>query len=672
MRSPWLRRAVLGIVLGSVAACASTRSGDLEPRYVAVHNALAATGLVQVGPIQRGSLGTGREARLPVELGAQCTTVVALGGAGVVDLDATLLDPEGKAVAHDTTRDPQATLRACVEQPGTYTLVVRMAQGAGDFMEGTWAGGAGLASGPLVGGAAAVTAATAHGTCESPIPLVAGTLNASTAHGESEHEGSCASSGSKELVYKLDLPSRQRVTIEVDPRFDAVLYLRRDECADSDSEVACNDDVGHERKSRVDEVLDPGTYFVFVDGYANESGAFHMSVALADTPTLAEVCQRARPLASGMPTLGTTGGSFDFAHATCGDSAKGPDATYRLDVPQRSRVRVALHSAEFEPVVHVRRACADETSEVGCSNTSTTDDEAAFAALLDPGTYAVFADTADRDASGHFALTAELAPEQGTVSPGDACSDAVPLAAAGERGATGDTFLARDDFAGKCGGAGAADVVYKVEVPRRSRVSARFTRQEGRHLFVLLRACGDRSSELACGASLDEVLTPGTYYLVVDGTKEASFGRFTFDWRVREVATQEAACRTAPLLVAGQSVAATTTAAGDKFTTSCGGREEGQSSPDRVYRMVLAKRTHVRLSLATPAFDGVLAVRKSCLEGAGGTGARGVEAACNNDADDTHHSRVDATLDAGTYFVLVDGHAGANEGQFTLDYKVLP
>jgi len=118
MRSPWPRRAAFGIGLLSVAACASTRGSELEPRYVAVHNALAAVGLAQVGPIQRGSLGAGREARLPLELAAQCTTVVALGGAGVVDLDATLLDPDGKAVAHDTTRDPQAVVHACVDRAG--------------------------------------------------------------------------------------------------------------------------------------------------------------------------------------------------------------------------------------------------------------------------------------------------------------------------------------------------------------------------------------------------------------------------------------------------------------------------------------------------------------------------------------------------------------------------
>jgi hypothetical protein len=126
------------------------------------------------------------------------------------------------------------------------------------------------------------------------------------------------------------------------------------------------------------------------------------------------------------------------------------------------------------------------------------------------------------------------------------------------------------------------------------------------------------------------------------------------------------------VLVAGQTLTGTTTGAGDKFNTSCGGAIEAQSSADRVYRFVLASRTHVRLALATPSWDGVLAIRSTCLDPAGGaTNPRASELACNRGGDDAHHARVDATLDAGTYYVLVDGHASGNEGSFSLEYKVI-
>ena len=104
------------------AACSATRGGELEPRYVAVHNTLAAMGLAQVGPIQQGSLAEGRESRVRLDLGAQCTTIVAIGSPGVRDLDIALLDADDKPITHDTTKEPQATLRTCPEAAGRYTL----------------------------------------------------------------------------------------------------------------------------------------------------------------------------------------------------------------------------------------------------------------------------------------------------------------------------------------------------------------------------------------------------------------------------------------------------------------------------------------------------------------------------------------------------------------------
>src|ERR1700728_2150992 len=82
-------------------SCASTRDGAaLEPRFVAIHNALTAMGLAQVGPIQQGSLAEGQTARVSLDLPSGCVTVAAIGGEGVRDVDATLFDARGTALAH--------------------------------------------------------------------------------------------------------------------------------------------------------------------------------------------------------------------------------------------------------------------------------------------------------------------------------------------------------------------------------------------------------------------------------------------------------------------------------------------------------------------------------------------------------------------------------------------
>ncbi|HSO39525.1 MAG TPA: hypothetical protein VLT33_43665 [Labilithrix sp.] len=661
--------------LGPVAvACGASRTGELEPRYVAVHNTLAAMGLAQVGPIQQGSLAEGRETRMRVDLLAQCTTIVAIGGPGVRDLEVSLLDPDDKPVAHDTTKEPQATLRTCPASAGHYTLVVKMAAGAGDFVAASWAGG-GLVPAGTAAAASAAVAGSGAGTCESPLLLAPGLTVGNTRRGEAENAGGCASSDSKELVYKLEVTRRQRVSIEVDPQFDSVLYVRKDECGETDSEIACNDDAtagagkrgASSRGSRIDEVLEPGTYFVFVDGYGAETGPFKMDVQIADVPTLADACRQIRPLGSAKISATLTG-SFDHAHASCGADAKGPDALHRFDLNARSRVRITEHSADFTPAVHLRKQCADEHSEVACADSGIKADEATWAGVLDPGSYVLFADSADKDARGRYTLETELGPEAGTGVRGDACGDALTLGLS-ERAVEGDTFAARDDLGGKCGGQGAPDVVYRFDLPRRSRVTARFAEQESAHTFVMMKSCTDRASEIACGPIVDEVLAPGVYYLAVDGAAADALGRYTFAFLARDVSAQEGACRAPPTLVDGQTVSGTTVNAGDKFTTSCAGREDQQASADRLYKLTLGARAKVKLVLTTPTWDGVLAIRKSCLDPPRSTLARTNEAACNNDFQDTRHAKIEATLEAGTYFVVVDGHLARNEGAYTLELK---
>lgn len=637
-----------------------------------MHNTLTAMGLMQIGPIHQGSLAEGRDVRLPVDLPAQCTTVVAIGGAGVHDLDLSLLDADDKLLAHDTTRDAQPAVRACLEKGGRFTILVRMTRGTGDFVATSWTSESGGVTLPQTGTASALLAV---GTCDAPIPLAVGSTSGTTRRGESEHSGSCGSSESKEVVYTLAVPRRQRVTIDVDPQFDSVLYVRKDDCADKDAEVVCNDDVssgGNKRStssrgSRIDEVLDPGTYWVFVDGYQNEVGSFRMNVQVADVPSLAASCQQARPLVQ--KSTGTLSGAFNHADGSC-DQGKGPDVLHRLEVPQRARVRLTVHSDEFSPVVHLRQSCLDDQSEVGCSDDGMKPEDAVFVGVLDPGTYTVFADSGDKAARGRYSIEADLATERGAGVRGDACGDAIPVAL-DDKPIEGDTFEAKDDFTGKCTAVGAPDVMYRFEVSKRSRVTAKFLQEEGDHVFVLSRSCTDRSTEITCGATLDEVLDPGMYWLAIDGSTRGPFGRYSFNLRAKDVTLQEAACRAPPPLLLGQTVTGTTAGMGDRFTVSCAGREDAQASGDRVYRLTVTTRTHVQLRLSTPNHDGVLAIRKSCVDPPRMKSARNVEAACNNDGPDNRHSKIDTTLDPGTYYVVVDGHQAKNEGTFTLEAKVL-
>jgi hypothetical protein len=661
-----LARAAVWLVL-ALAACGTSRV-DSEPRFAVMHNTLSALGLAPFGPLHTRTLAEGAEARITFDLPAQCTAFVAVAGAPIDALEAEVVSSSGAVLARTPVASPDAVLQVCIDAPDTLALVARARRGSGSVVFGTWVGALPAAR-ESERREEAVAQRAGPGTCEAPTPLAAGTVNGQTRGGESEHEGSCANTNAPEVVYKLEVPVRQRVTLHVEPRFDAVLYIRKDDCTDSDAEVGCNDDAPNARDSRIDTVLEAGTYYVIVDGYGTESGAFKLNVAMSSVPSLAEHCQNARPLAfGGRPATGTLTGGFDAFHASCGDTSPGPDVPFRMQVPQRSRVRVVHHGADFMPVVHVRAQCTDESSEIACTATGMTADDAAFVGVLAAGTYTVVADATEAQAEGAFSLAGELAPEQGVGVAGDRCADAIPIAP-GERTVSGDTFLARDDTSSRCSPLGAPDVFYRFDLPRKSRVSVRMLAEEGRHVFVLARGC-QGGSEIACSATIDEVLPPGSYSLAVDGMTEDAFGRYAFDMRVRDAAAQENACRNPPPLVAGRTVSGTTVGAGDKFMTTCGGREDTQGSPDRVHKLVLATAARVRLVLTTPGWDGVLAIRQACADGPGG--ARAAEVACNNDHGDTEHARIEKQLQAGTYYVIVDGHASRNEGAYTIEYSESP
>ena len=172
-----------------------------------------------------------------------------------------------------------------------------------------------------------------------------------------------------------------------------------------------------------------------------------------------------------------------------------------------------------------------------------------------------------------------------------------------------------------------------------------FAAEQGSHVFQLLRACNDRASEIACGDRLDQMLNPGTYYLAIDGKDSGPFGRFTFNVRAKDVTLQDAACKAPGTIALGQSVRGTTVGAPDRFTESCGGRLESQASGDRVFQLVVPTRQHIQLLLTTPNHDGVLALRKTCLDPAGMKSPRDAEVWCNNVSPDTRHSEVDTTVE---------------------------
>jgi hypothetical protein len=332
-------------------------------------------------------------------------------------------------------------------------------------------------------------------------------------------------------------------------------------------------------------------------------------------------------------------------------------------------VRLTEHSDDLAPVVHVRRACADEQSEIACAESGSVAGDAAITGIWEAGAYTVFADGRDRDSTGPYAMLLETSTPGGSGTKADGCGDPAPLGTGASGSVAGDTFDARDDVAGTCGGGGAPDVVYRLDVARRSRLVAALEDEEAPHLIVLSRRCGERSSEAACGRTVDTVLTPGPYSIAVDGSSQDAFGRFTLKWVLRDLTGQSAACGKAPTLTSGRPLDGTTIGAGDRFTPSCAATETGASGPDRVFKFALNAPAVVRLVLVAAGFDGVVALRRACGEIAGGPSVP--DLGCEAETDANHRVVLERGLEAGTYWVVVDGRSPSDQGPFTIEYRIV-
>lgn len=654
-------------VLLALTACGGGTT-QLEPRYVAVHNTMSAMGLAQTGAISEGSLPEGAEARLSVRLGAgSCTTFVALGSSSVADLDLRVVGEGDREVGRDVTHDRQAAAQVCADREGDYQVVVTMREGRGAYLVSSWSGvpttGAAVTRGGNVG-------ASGRGSCAEPLTLVLGQpVTGDTTNGGRAMQGPCAQGSAPEQVYRLEIEQRAQVSIQLQSAFDGALYLLRS-CGELASLLACNDDSGDTAHSRVDTTLEPGSYFVVVDGYGDAAGAFELVAQATPLRTVAEVCADAPALTPGREERGTTEGQADYFQATCAGGAASPDRVFRLDVPQRSRVRVRQNSAH-DGALYLRGVCDDATTELACNDDFGDTRRSRVITTLDAGRYFVFADgyagQGQGTSQGDFSVTAELGSAQGGAATGDSCAQAAPLPSGPF---TPDTFEASDDLQGSCGGGGAPDVIYALDVTSRSRLDAVVRNAESDSVVYVQRTCGDASTEVACTtvassdprtteATLSTVLAPGRYALVFDGARPDAFGAAEAEVRLTDLAALERTCRSAPLLRPGRTVNGNTAGGTDDFQATCAGNAQ---SNDVVYRLRVTRRSVVRVDLSTD-YDGALHLRRDCTDPS-------TELACNDDHEDNRHSRLEATLDPGTYYVVVDGFRTGSSGSYSLEVQV--
>ncbi|MCL2824332.1 MAG: hypothetical protein FWD57_10095, partial [Polyangiaceae bacterium] len=456
--------------------CSSSAGPDLSAQLRSVHTAMQSSGLVHVGTLSTGYLETSQSVTIPLRTTSDCMTIVALGDQGVRDLSLTVFDPQDSQLAANDTHGPEASLRFCPNQTGTHSVRVLMAKGAGGYAVSAWSG-APFVDSP-VDTVRAPSSRLPVGTCDEPLPFVEGqSVIGNTTNGSQNHDGRCVGGTGKEVVYRMELAARYRVTITVEAEFDSVLYVRREDCDDTDTEVACNDDAPGmgRRGSRIDEVFEPGTYYIFVDSYVeSEQGEYRITTQLRPAPNSQLACGNNSPLlppGASQNLIRATLKDTDLAVAcSCRGRDPGPTSSHRLDVTSTSRVRVDMTARGFRPVLFAKTGCGPDDVELVCSTASIVSMRTTIAKTFEPGQYTVFAASVGDSARGDYELAVQVydpSTTSATTAPGDTCGDAISLT--NDRGSIeGDTFSARSDITLPCVGPNAGpDQVYRFDLLRR-------------------------------------------------------------------------------------------------------------------------------------------------------------------------------------------------------------
>ncbi|MBX7096371.1 MAG: hypothetical protein K1X89_01550 [Myxococcaceae bacterium] len=186
----------------------------------------------------------------------------------------------GVVTCADATPPAPDVLRRRALAPGTYFLVVEPY---------------GPSSAGVVNLSASVSASTPvppNDTCAAPqkITFPAGqnsvTFVSDPGLGNDDTTASCSSSrGGPELVYRLDWPTTQAITVTTKQvaggYADPLVYLREDSC-DSGAELACVDEISPTPEV-LTQTLSAGTYYLFIEGYG-ASGAGPTEVTVTRGP----------------------------------------------------------------------------------------------------------------------------------------------------------------------------------------------------------------------------------------------------------------------------------------------------------------------------------------------------------------------------------------------------
>ncbi|MBI5499193.1 MAG: DUF4215 domain-containing protein [Deltaproteobacteria bacterium] len=266
----------------------------------------------------------------------------------------------------------------------------------------------------------------------------------------------------------------------------------------------------------------------------------------------------------------------------------------------------------------------------------------------------------------------------GAAPTNDACAGAIEITASGTF--TGATCAATGDYTATCGAsAGGPDVVYRLTLAVAADVTMDTVGSSYDAVLHLHSSGSCPGPELACDdntaggtpgqARFFRNLAAGSYWVIVDGAGAGGRGNYVLNVDVSSTPPPaNDACAAAIDISAGGVFTGSTATAADDHTYSCTPSAAG--GRDVWYTFTLAARELVYIDTVDGnTWDSVLQLR----QGACGSAAA---VACADDQCRTYsgglRSQIVRELDAGTYFVVVDGWNAGAAGGFTLRFQHAP
>lgn len=464
----------------------------------------------------------------------------------------------------------------------------------------------------------------------------------------------------RDFVLSLTLTEPRDVSIEAQGASTVTAVALRSECAVTAGELECRSGFPAQMRRRA---LQPGTYFVIVSADAAGEVVVRVDLSEATEAPTNETCATATEIpATGGRVTGTTVDVQDDTTTRCGGFFS-PELFYSFTLEDERDVRVTASTPSEDTLTwELRGAACDDASVLRCASGAPA---IGRVHRLPAGTYYLVVEGPSY-AEVDFTLDVEVL-DPTDPAPGDICLNAIPL----ELGVatTGTLLELQDDLTTSCG-FNARDVVYSFELADRRDVTIEVGEGTTSFNASVRTTCADAATQLRCvrGSPVRTRLRDlgaGTYYVVVESYFGSGFTITATDSEPVtpvEVTGNETCGSAYDIPVTGGLFRGDTTTMAADLDANCGDQAR---SADAVFRLALPERRRVTFDTGGSGYDTVLHIhRDACV-------SRG-ELACDDDSGDGSASFIDRTLDAGTYYVVVDGRGMVSRGEYFLEVLVSP